>query len=47
MGEQGQVGMQEAREDRCEPAYTLIRRLGGYEQVALFVRRHGSGRRGQ
>lgn len=41
VGEQGQVGMQEAREDRCEPAYTLIRKLGGYEQVALFVRRHG------
>ncbi|MFZ5697755.1 MAG: hypothetical protein ACOY9J_03380 [Pseudomonadota bacterium] len=28
-------------EGRCEPAYSLIRRLGGYAEVAAMVRRHG------
>ena len=27
--------------NRCEPAYSLIQKLGGYAQVAEYVRRYG------
>ncbi|MEK9811399.1 MAG: hypothetical protein VW362_13180 [Candidatus Nanopelagicales bacterium] len=36
-----QTVQQDGRDDRCEPAYGLIRKLGGCEQVAMFIRRHG------
>lgn len=36
-----QEAAQEADGNRCEPAYSLIRKLGGYSQVALYVRRYG------
>lgn len=33
--------MENEQEGRCEPAYSLIRRLGGYAEVAAMVRRYG------
>jgi len=40
-GAQVQVAEQEDRTARCEPAYGVIMRLGGYSQVALYIRRYG------
>lgn len=43
MSAQGHDEMQEQEDHagRCEPAHGLIQRLGGYSQVALYVRRYG------
>lgn len=29
------------RKNRCEPAFSIIHRLGGHAQVALYIRRYG------
>lgn len=36
-----QVDAQDEQGTRCEPAYSLIQKMGGYSQVAEYIRRYG------
>lgn len=35
------AGAEDHIDGRCEPAYSLVQRLGGYAAVAEMVRKHG------